>query len=77
MRVVRDGQGSNPLLAQLGGVARVWARRMQAVLAYLAYLTPRDEEATEWLAGDGVWRSLEDGPPVFPGEILKTRHGKP
>jgi hypothetical protein len=50
---------------------------MQAVLAYLAYLTPRDEEATEWLAGDGVWRSLEDGPPVFPGEILKARYGKP
>jgi hypothetical protein len=28
---------------------------------------------TEWLARDGVWRSLEDDPPTFPTEILSTR----
>jgi putative DNA primase/helicase len=36
-----------------------------------------EPEATEWLAGDGVWRSLEDDPPAFPGEVLETRYGRP
>jgi hypothetical protein len=30
--------------------------------------TPR-----EWLARDGVWRSLEDEPPAFPDEALERR----
>jgi hypothetical protein len=29
--------------------------------------------ATEWLARDGAWRSLEDDPPTFADEIVDTR----
>jgi hypothetical protein len=36
-----------------------------------------ENEPDEWLAGDGVWRSLEQEPPAFPGEILQTRYGRP
>lgn len=31
----------------------------------------------EWLARDGKWRSLEDEPPGFAGEVIETRYGKP
>jgi hypothetical protein len=30
----------------------------------------------EWLARDGVWRSLESEPPTFAGEVVETR-GRP
>jgi Protein of unknown function (DUF3631) len=32
--------------------------------------------SAEWLARDGIWRSLETKPPL-PGEVVDTRHGKP
>jgi hypothetical protein len=34
-------------------------------------------EPDEWLAGDGVWRSFEDEPPSFTGEIIDTRFAEP
>jgi Protein of unknown function (DUF3631) len=35
------------------------------------------QDLAEWLARDGLWRSFESDPPVFPGEVLDTRYGKP
>jgi Protein of unknown function (DUF3631) len=33
------------------------------------------ENGREWLAADGIWRSLDSDPPVFPIEIVETRGG--
>ena len=33
------------------------------------------EGVTEWLARDGVWRSLADEPPLMSGEIVESRTG--
>jgi hypothetical protein len=29
-----------------------------------------------WLARDGVWRSVADEPPHWPGEVVEARNGK-
>lgn len=34
---------------------------------------PDFPEPSEWLARDGVWRSIEADPPAFPGEVVGTR----
>lgn len=35
------------------------------------------DSPSEWLARDGVWRSVESEPPAVPGEVVETRYGKP
>jgi hypothetical protein len=35
------------------------------------------DQPNQWLARDRIWRSLAEDPPLFPGEVVDTRHEQP